>query len=199
SGLTMAESASLLFGGMTAVSFLRRDAKLQAGERILINGASGAVGCSSIQLAKHMGARVTAVCSSKNSDLVASLGADRVINYEKTEFTRTGDTYDVVMDNVGNALWARSKTILSEKGRHLGVVSTLPEMIGAAIRPKRGDRRIFAGIAGGSAKMLNLLSDLVASGELRPVIDTIYPFEDIVAAHRHVDSGRKRGSVVIEF
>ncbi|MEM9669726.1 MAG: NAD(P)-dependent alcohol dehydrogenase [Pseudomonadota bacterium] len=198
-GLTMAESASLIFGGMTALSYLKRDAKLQAGERILINGASGAVGCASIQYAKYLGADVTAVCSAANAELVTRLGADRVIDYEKEDFTTHGETYDVVMDNVGNALWGQSKRVLTDTGRHLGVVSTLPGMIGAALFSKRGNRRVFAGIAGASARSLERLSDMVASGDLVPVIDRTYAFEEIVEAHRYVDTSRKRGSVVIEF
>ncbi|MEM7661800.1 MAG: NAD(P)-dependent alcohol dehydrogenase [Pseudomonadota bacterium] len=197
--LTMGESASLLFGGMTAVSFLKRDAKLQSGERVLINGASGAVGCSSIQFAKHLGAHVTAVCSMTNADLVRSLGADDVIDYAKEDFTTNGQTYDVIMDNIGNALWARSKNSLTENGRHLGVVSTLPGMIGAALKSNRNGKRVFAGIADASANTLAYLSSLVETGELKPVIDRTFAFDDIVDAHAYVDQGRKRGSVVIDF
>ena len=198
-GLTMAESASLLFGGTTAVSFLQRDAKLKAGERILINGAMGAVGCASIQLAKHIGAHVTAVCSASKADLARSLGADEVIDYVSEDFTKNGQTYDVIMDNVGNALWKRSRPSLTERGRLLGVVSTLPEMIRAPLISKKDGQRLHAGIAGSSAKMLALLAELAESGKLKPVIDRTYTLDQIVEAHAHVDGGRKTGSVVITF
>lgn len=196
-GLSMAESASLLFGGTTAVSFLQRDAKLQAGERILINGATGAVGCASIQLAKHIGAHVTAVCSASKADLATSLGADEVIDYAREDFTQNGQTYDFIMDNVGNALWKRSQPSLTGHGRLLGVVSTLPEMIRAPMISKKDGQRLHAGIAGSSAKMLRFLAELAESGELKPVIDRTFTLDQIVEAHAHVDGGHKTGSVVI--
>ncbi|MEM9290503.1 MAG: NAD(P)-dependent alcohol dehydrogenase [Acidobacteriota bacterium] len=198
-GLSFEESVSLVFGGLTAESFLRRDAELQAGEKLLVNGASGAVGCAAVQLGKALGATVTAVCSQQSAELVASLGADRVIDYREVDFAREGRTYDVIMDNVGNASWKRSKQVLSPTGRLLSVVSTLPEMIRAPWVSRKAGRKVFAGVAGDSVEALKFLSQLVTDGKLLPVIDGTYPLDDIVEAHARVDSGRKRGSVVLRI
>ena len=198
-GLSMGEAASLLFGGTTAISFLQRDANLQPGERILINGASGAVGCASIQLAKHLGAHVTAVASAANADLLTRLGADVTVDYTSKTVPPPSETYDVIMDNVGTLPWSKAKDSLTPTGRHLGVVSSLPGMIAAGLRPKRDGRRLFAGIAGSSHRMLAFLGDLAETGELQPVIDRTFSLDQIAEAHAYVDKGRKVGSVVIDM
>jgi NADPH:quinone reductase-like Zn-dependent oxidoreductase len=190
------DAVSLCFGGSTALYFLRRG-NLERGETILINGASGAVGTVAVQLAKHFGAEVTGVCSARNVELVRSLGADHVIDYTAEDFSRNGETYDVIMDTVGNAPFSRARGSLKPGGRFLMVIGDLPQMI---------QGRFQKGVVGAAAKdsdavtpeVYRLLLELAEAGALRPVIDTTFPLERIAEAHALVDTGRKRGSVVIE-
>ena len=190
------QAAALSFGGTTALHFLRA-AKLSAGEKILVNGASGAVGTAAVQLAKHFGAEVTAVCSSANADLVRSLGADHVIDYTTEDFTRNGRVYDVIMDTAGTAPFARSSASLRDGGRLLLVLGGMPDLLSIPWIALTNSRKVIGGTAKGTNSDLRLLADLAERGELTPVIDRRYPFDEIVEAHRYVDTGRKKGNVVI--
>jgi NADPH:quinone reductase-like Zn-dependent oxidoreductase len=194
-GLGYEEAVSLSFGGTTAHYFLQRG-ELERGETILVNGASGAVGTMAVQLAKRLGAEVTGVCSTANLDLVRSLGADQVVDYTTEDFTRSGVTYDVVMDTVGNAPYSRVRASLKRDGRYLMVIGNLPEMLRANFQ-----RQVVGAAAKDSdvitSDVYRLLLDLAATGEIKPVIDRTYPLERIAEAHAYVDTGRKRGSVVI--
>ena len=194
--LTYDEAAALSFGGMTALDFFNR-AKLQRGERVLINGASGAVGTAAVQLAKHFGADVTGVCSTANVELVRSLGASHVIDYTKEDFTQKGETYDIIVDTVGTAPFSRSKASLKEGGRLLMVLAGLPDMIQIPWVPMTSSKKVIAGPAATRAEDLRFLAKLAETGEFKPVIDRRYPFEQIAEAHRYVDTGRKKGNVVI--
>jgi NADPH:quinone reductase-like Zn-dependent oxidoreductase len=194
--LSYQDAVALCFGGTTALNFFRLG-ELAPGETALINGASGAVGTMAVQLAKHLGAEVTAVCSGANAELVTRLGADHVIDYATEDFTRNGQRYDVIMDNHGNAPYARVKGSLKPAGRFLMVVGDLWQMV-AASRQKA--------VISGSEKDLSITADgyrtlmsLAERGVLTPVIDTVLPFTEIVQAHRRVDSGHKVGSVVLTF
>ena len=198
SNLSFEEAAAISFGGTTALHFLRK-AKLQRGEKVLIIGASGGVGTAAIQLAKHFGAEVTGVCSTANVDLVRSLGADHVIDYTKEDFTQSGETYDVIIDTAGTAPYPRSKGSLKEGGRLLLVLAGLPEMLSAPWLSMTSSKKIVAGPASGGAEELRFLASLAEEGQFRPVIDRRYPFDQIVEAHRYVDTGRKKGNVVITF
>ena len=195
-GLDWGEAAALSFGGTTALHFLRR-AALARGERVLVNGASGGVGMAAVQLAHHFGAQVTGVCSAANAEVVRSLGADRVIDYAREDFTRDGAAYDVIMDTAGTAPWSRSRTALRPGGRLLMVLGSFAGTLQAPWIGMTGSRRIVAGTARASADDLRFLGRLAESGEYRPVIDRRYAFAEIVEAHRYVDTGRKRGNVVI--
>lgn len=195
--LSMTESVSLVFGGQTALHFLKNAANIQPGEHVLVNGATGAVGAAAVQVAKSVGATVTAVCSADKASLARSLGADHVIDYQMADFAESGKTYDVIMDNVGNAGWSRSKRALKPQGRLLLVVASLPQMLGALIRPKRSGRRVIIGVADGGAEQLREIALMVEQRALKPVIDEVLPFAQIVRAHEIADSGRKRGSVVL--
>jgi NADPH:quinone reductase-like Zn-dependent oxidoreductase len=194
-GVSDTDAVSVLFGGSTALVFFK-DGRLKSGESVLINGASGAVGTMAVQIAKHMGAEVTGVCSSANVEMVRGLGADHVIAYDREDFTKNGKTYDVIMDNHGNAPYARVRNSLKPGGRFLLVIfETLWEMVSA-----KWTRQVIE--SGDETDAINTetygqLMDLVAKGIVRPVIDRVLPFEEIVEAHRLVDSGRKRGSVVV--
>lgn len=194
--LTYGEAAALSFGGTTALDFFRRG-KLQRGEHVLIVGASGGVGTAAVQLAKHFGAEVTGVCSAANVELVKSLGADHVIDYTKEDFTTNGETYDLIMDTTGTASFSRCKGSLRENGRLLVVLGGLPDMLQVPWVSMTSDKKIIAGPAAERVEDLRTLAELVEAGEFKPVVDRRYPLEQIVEAHRYVDTGRKRGNVVI--
>lgn len=196
-GLSYEKAAALSFGGTTALSFLRR-AALRPGEKVLVNGASGGVGTAAVQLAaRHFGADVTGVCSAANAGLVRSLGASDVVDYAVQDFAAAGRTYDVVVDTVGTAPPSRSRAALKPGGRLLLVLSGLPDLLGAPWAPLTSGIKVIAGPAPERPEDLALLAGLAEAGTFDPVIDRVYPFEQIVEAHRHVDSGRKRGNVVV--
>lgn len=194
--LTFEEAAALSFGGTTALDFLRRG-KLQRGEKVLINGASGGVGTAAVQLARHFGADVTGVCSTANVELVRSLGASHVIDYTKQDFTQNGETYDVIVDTVGTAPFSRSKDSLKTGGRLLMVLAGLPDMLQIPWVSMTSSKKLIAGPAAVRVEDLRFLAGLAEAGEFKPVIDRCYPFDQIVEAHRYVDTGRKKGNVII--
>lgn len=171
-----AEAAAVPVGGMTALYLLRK-ADIRPGQKALVFGASGSVGSYAVQLAKHFGAEVTGVCSTRNVEFVRSLGADRVIDYTKEDFTQGNERYDVIFDAVGKDTPAKSKTVLKEGGTYLSVRSTTS--------PKPED--------------LVFLKELVEAGAVKAAIDRCYPLAETAEAHRYVESGRKRGNVVIEI
>jgi NADPH:quinone reductase-like Zn-dependent oxidoreductase len=196
SNLTYEQAAALSFGGTTALHFLRK-AKLARGEKVLINGASGAVGTACVQVARHLGAEVTGVCSTANMELVESLGATHVIDYTAEDFTRNGRTYDVIVDTVGTAPLSRSKASLSHRGRLVLILVTLPQMLGIPLGSMTSKKKVISGIASGTGDDLRSLAGLAEARAFTPVIDRTYPFEQIVEAHRYVDTGRKKGNVVV--
>jgi NADPH:quinone reductase-like Zn-dependent oxidoreductase len=187
------EAVSLCFGGSTVLHFFERG-KLTAGDSILINGASGAVGTIAVQLAKHRGAEVTAVCSSANVDMVRDLGADHVIDYTTQDFTQNGQLYDVIMDTHGNAPYTRVKGLLKPGGRFLMVVGNLFQIVASTWQ-----RATIGGTGKVTGESYRTLMSLAQQGVLKPVIDTVLPFEQIVEAHRRVDGGHKVGSIVLTF
>jgi NADPH:quinone reductase-like Zn-dependent oxidoreductase len=192
--LSFEEAAALCFGGSTVLSFIEKAGGIRQGERVLVVGASGAVGSAMVQLAKHYGAEVTAVCSGANAELVKQLGADRVADYERVDFTQSGERYDVVMDTTGSAPVARCKQVIAKGGRILIVNGELGDRLRA---PFTLGAKVVAGPAREDPAHLPALAELARAGAYKPVIDTVYAFDDIVEAHRRVDSGRKRGSVVL--
>jgi len=194
--LSYETAAALAFGGTTALDFLRR-AALTAGEHVLVNGASGTVGSALVQLAVASGARVTAVCSTINTELVQELGATRVVDYTQTDFAAEGVRYDVIADTVGNAPYSRVRSSLAPRGRLLLVLATLPEMLRAPWVNLTSSHRVVAGPVVQRAEDLRALVDMAANGQFTPLIDARFALDDIVRAHERVESHRKRGSVVV--
>ncbi len=194
--LTFEEAASLMFGGTTALDIFRRG-KLKAGDTVLINGASGGVGASAVQLAKHAGAHVTAVCSAANLDFVRSLGADQVIDYGREDFMTQNKKYDVVVDIAGTAPFAKAKPVLNDGGRLLVVLGTLAGLFSVLWAALTSNKKVISGPVTVTPDDLQTLANLAQSGVLKPVIAKRFAFVDIVEAHRLVDSGHKRGSVVV--
>lgn len=197
-GVSHDDAAAALFGGSTALHFLRDKAHLEAGQSVLVVGGAGAVGTNAIQLAKHFGATVTAVTSAPNAELVRDLGADHVVDYTSTPVTGPGGLatlgrrYDVVFDTVGTLTPATGRALLTERGVLLLAVASL----GQILVPRS---RVKAGPAPERADDMSYLLDLVGSGRLRVVLDAALPLDDIVAAYRRIDSGRKVGNIVVRM
>lgn len=196
SNLSFEQAAALSFGGATMLDFFKRG-ELRSGERVLVNGASGTVGSAAVQLAKHFGAHVKGVCSAANLDLVQSIGADEVIDYAQRDFAQSKVPFDVIVDTAGTAPFARSGPALSRGGRLLLVLASLPELLKAPWHTLTSGKRVIAGPAAERPEYARLLGELAVAGRFTPVIFRCYPFEHMVDAHRYVDRGHKRGSVVI--
>lgn len=194
-GVSFEDAATLCFGPCTALAFLRR-AKVAAGDRILVNGASGGAGSAVVQLARHLGATVTALTSAANADLARSIGAQDAIDYRSQDFAALGRQWDVIVDTVGNLTYARCKPVLAKGGRLALVAADLRATLAAPFQSV-GGHKVIAGPTGGSREDLEFVAGLVAAGNYRPVIDRVLPFAEMREAHRVADSGRKRGSVVL--
>jgi NADPH:quinone reductase-like Zn-dependent oxidoreductase len=195
--LSFEEAATLSFGGMNALTFLRDKAGIQRGDSVLIVGASGGVGTAAVQIAKHFGARVTGVCSAANLELVRSLGADEVVDYTREDFAKAREAYDIILDTTGTAPLARCEASLKHGGRLVAVRGSLAQALGME-RPSKGSgKKVIAGVTAMKVDDMQLLARLAESGELKPVIDRCYPLASAAEAHSHVDEGHKRGSVVL--
>ncbi len=195
--LTFEEAAAVPIGGFTALYFLRQ-ANIRNGQRVLIYGASGSVGTYAVQLAKHFGGEVTGVCSTSSVEMVKSVGADKVIDYTQEDFTKNGETYDVIFDTVGYSSFSGSIQSLTPKGTFLlGSVMTISPYILGFWTSMTSGRKVISGVSSENAEDLKFLRELVEAGKLKPVIDKSWPMEQIVEAHKYVDSGHKKGNVVI--
>ena len=190
------EAAAITSGGGTALHFLRK-ANIEPGQKVLIYGASGSVGTYAVQIAKYYGAEVTGVCSTGNLELVQSLGADNVIDYTAEDYTENGQTYDVIFDAVYKTSFSHAKNSLAQKGVYATVGMGLVLMLQMLWTKMTSSRRVISGIANVKAEDLEFLKELVEAGHLKSVIDKMYPLEEIVEAHRYVDTGHKRGNVGI--
>lgn len=200
--ITYGEAAGISEGVLTALPFLRDHGKIESGQKVLINGASGGVGVYAVQLAKYFGAEVTGVCSTANLEHVKSLGADKVIDYTSEDFTITDEPYDIIFDAVGKSSFSRCKKALKPNGIYLTTVPTLAEMLQMFWTSFYGSKRaVFAatGLRKPSEKTKDLLflAELVETGKIKPVIDRKYSLAQMAEAHSYVEEGHKRGSVVI--
>jgi NADPH:quinone reductase-like Zn-dependent oxidoreductase len=195
--LSFDEAAALSFGGTTALIFLRDKGAIKRGDQVLIVGASGGVGTAAVQIAKHLGAEVTGVCSSTNLDLVRSLGAGQVVDYAKEDFTQGGKTYDIILDTTGTISFARCGDVLKPGGRLLLVLGSFAQNLGLERPSKASGKKVIAGVASPRTEDMSYLASLAEAGAFRPFIDRRYPLEDAAEAHAYVDTGRKRGNVVL--
>ena len=191
------EAVTHTVGALTALHFINA-ANLQRGEHILIHGASGSIGTAAVQLAKAKGATISAVCSTANVELVRSLGADHVIDYKKTDFTKAGYTYDVIFSTVGRTSFAECKDLLHATGRYITSEGAASDYWNVVRSKMLGGPKVIAGVASDAEEGIAQIRTLVEAGKLKAVIDRHYPLKAIVEAHRYVDQGHKRGNVVID-
>ena len=196
--MTYEEAAGVPDGAITSLYFLRKG-KIQEGQEVLINGASGGNGTYAVQLAKSFGAEVTGVCSTTNLELVKSLGADKVIDYTKDDFTKNDQTYDIIYDPVGKSSFSKCKKLLKKNGFFLTTVPTLKIILQTLRTSIVGNKKVISGIPSTAtfSEDLIFLKELIESGKIKTVIDRSYPLEQIAEAHSYVDKGHKKGNVVI--
>ena len=195
--MTFGEAASVVDGATTALFFLKEKANIQKGQKVLINGASGSIGTFAAQLAKYYGAEVTCVCSTKNIELVKSLGANEVVDYTKEDFAKTGDIYDIIFDTVGKSSFDNCKKALKSKGKYVTTVMTLKVAFLALLTKSGSKKKVISGMSINKTESLNCIRELIEEGKLRTIIDSQYPLEELPAAHKYVEKGHKSGNVVI--
>ncbi len=197
SNMTYEEAAVVPYGALMALNLLRK-VNIQPGQKVLINGASGGIGSAAVQLAKsHFGAEVTGVCSTLRLELVKSLGADKVIDYTKEDFTKSGETYDPIFDILGKSSFSRCKSSLKQNGRYLLASFKMRQLFQMLWTSVIGGKKVICAIALEKPEDLVFIKELVEAGKLRSVIDRRYPLEQTAEAHRYIESGLKKGSVVI--
>ncbi|KKM76929.1 hypothetical protein LCGC14_1375220 [marine sediment metagenome] len=190
--MTYEEAAAVPFGGLEALGYLRKG-NIQSGQKVLICGASGSIGTFVVQIAKYYGAEITGVGNPTSLELMKSLGADKVIDYTKEDFTKSGETYDVIFDIVGKSSFSDIKKLLKKNGFYL--LSNL--RLSHLVRGKRSSMKVIFGAPSEDPKDLVFLKELIEAGKIKTVIDRRYPFEQIAEAHSYVDKGEKTGNVVI--
>lgn len=194
--LSDVQAAAIPFGAGSALAFLRDFAALKPNQRVLIVGASGGVGVWAVQLARHLGAEVTAVCSARNMELVRSLGAQHVIDYSAGTFVHAGDNYELIFDTVGATTFAQCKPALAESGMYLPLNSGARE-IGQALITMGSKKKVKYAVSGNTREGLETIARLIETGAIAPVIDHVYSMAQIAEAHRHVESRHRRGSVIV--
>ncbi len=192
------EAAAIPFGGVTALHFIKK-VKIEANQKVLIVGASGAVGSAAVQLAKSYGAIVTGVCSTSNIDLVKSIGADKVIDYTKEDFTQNGEIYDLIFDAVKTISVPRSLKSLTKNGIMILSAAGMPEMLQGLWISMTSSKKVMTGVISHKAADIIFLKELIEAGKFKPVIDRTYPLEQIAEAHAYAEKGRKKGNISINI
>jgi NADPH:quinone reductase-like Zn-dependent oxidoreductase len=197
SDLSYEEAAVVPFGALTSLHFLRKG-NIEKGGKVLVYGASGSLGTAAVQLAKYFGAEVTGICSTANTELVKSLGADTVIDYTKEDFTKRGEVYDIIYDTVGKSPFSGCLKSLKENGYYLRAVHISPVSLIRGLWTKfTSSKKVIGGISVERKEDLVFLKELMGEGKFKPVIDKSYKFEQIAEAHGYVDKGHKKGNVVV--
>jgi len=194
--MTYEEAAAVPTGGLNALHYLRKG-NIQSGEKVLINGASGNIGTFAVQLAKYFGAEVTGVDSTGKLDMLRSIGADHVIDYIQEDFTKNGETYNVIFDVVGKSSFSRSVRSLKQNGRYLLANPRLLPMVRGLWTSMTSNKKVIFEFASYKSEDLIFLKELIEAGKIKSVIDRRYPLEQVAEAHRYVDKGHKKGNVVI--
>jgi len=195
--MTYEEAAAVVDGASTALFFLKDKANIQSGEKVLINGASGSIGTFAVQIAKYFGAEVTGVCSTTNLELVKSLGADKVIDYTKEDFTKSSETYDIIFDTVGKSSFSSCKGSLKKNGRYIVTVMGLTPLVQTLWTRVIGSKKVIFTMSIEKTEALIFIKELIEAGKLKPVIDRCYTLERIAEAHKYVEKGHKKGNVTI--
>lgn len=205
--ITFEQAASVNIAGITALQAIRDEGKVQAGQKVLINGASGGVGTFAVQIAKSYGADVTGVCSTRNIDLVRSLGADHVIDYTKEDFTKSDQHYDVILDNVANHSLSEFRRVLTPKGKYVmigggganeqGLIGVMARPLKALVLSKFVSQQMGMMMADANHNDLTILADMMQSGKIKPVIDRTYKLSEVPEAIRYLEEGHARGKVII--
>ncbi len=194
--MTCEEAAVVPYGAIMALNLLTK-VKVQPGNKVLVNGASGGIGSAAVQIAKYFGADVTGVCGTPRLEFVKALGADRVIDYTKEDFTQNGETYDLIFDILGRSSFSRCKRSLTKNGRYLLASFKMKQLMQMLWTSRVGTRKVICAIAPGSTEDLNAVKALIEAGKLKAIIDKCYPLEQAAEAHRYVETGHKRGTIVI--
>ncbi|MEM8859310.1 MAG: NAD(P)-dependent alcohol dehydrogenase [Chloroflexota bacterium] len=200
--MSFEDAVAIIEGGLTAINFLKNQAQLKRGQCVLVYGASGSVGTASIQIAKHFGAEVTGVCSSRNVELVQSLGADHVIDYTKEDFTKNGKSYDVIFDTVGKRSYWQCRSSLTDNGVYLdaaGLGTVLAMLLTRFSSKKAILSATYMRSKSDVAQDLRLLKEIAEKGNIQAVIDKRFPLAEMAQAHRYVETGRKRGNLVVNI
>lgn len=197
SNMTYEEASTIPYGALTALTLLRR-VDIQPGQKVLINGASGSIGSHALQLAKYYGAEVTAVCGTQRVELVKALGADKVIDYTKEDFTTNGETYDVIFDVLGKSDFSQSKDSLTENGIHFYAsfkMRQVFQMLWTSLTASK--QRVICALSNETIDDLVFIKERIEAGDIKTVIDRCYPLEEIAEAHRYIENGQKTGNIVI--
>ena len=199
--LSFEKAAGSVNGALTAYHFLKVLGHIQKGEKVLVIGASGSVGAAGVQIAKSFDTHVTGICSTVNVDLVHSLGVDRVVDYKKEDFLKTDEYYDIIMDNVGNLPLSKLLKHLKPEGRVLLVAAGLPQFLMSAWinLTSKQKARVGGGMDCEKQENLEFIKTMIEEGRLKTIVDKVYPITEIVEAHRYVDTGRKKGNVIISL
>lgn len=194
--MSFEEAAVVPYGAIMALDLLQK-MNLQPGQKVLINGASGGIGSAAVQIARHFGAEVTGVCGTPRLEFVKSLGAAKVIDYTKEDFTQNGETYDLIFDILGKSSFSRCKNVLKPNGRYLLASFKMKQLVQMLWTSLTGGKKVICAIAPGSVESLRQVKELIEAGKIRAIIDRRFPWEQIAEAHRYVENGHKKGNVVI--
>jgi NADPH:quinone reductase-like Zn-dependent oxidoreductase len=194
--MTYEEAATVPYGALTALSLLRK-VNIQRGQKVLINGASGGIGSAAVQLARYFGSEVTGVCGTPRLEFVKALGADKVIDYTREDFTKNGETYDLIFDILGRSSFSSCKNSLTQNGIYLLASFKMKQLVQMLWTSRTSGKKVICALSSENSKDLIFIKELVEAGKIKSIIDRCYPLEQTAEAHRYVEKGCKRGSVII--